>query len=94
MFASVADHPETARSLARTHGELRLLPVPDVARVAAASTVPADVVRMHHATTDLLSLHYYDQVDLLDVAARSAGRRQGLRFLPSSCTCLANPTRR
>jgi len=70
LFAPVADHPETARSLARTHGELRLLPVPDVARVAATSTVPADVVRMHHATTDLLRLHYYDQVDLLEVAAR------------------------
>jgi hypothetical protein len=70
LFSDVADHPETARSLARTHGELRLLPIPDVARVAATSAVPAEVVRMHHATTDLLRPHYYDQIDLLVAAAR------------------------
>ena len=36
--------------------------------MAATSTVPADVVRLHHATTDLLARSYYDQVDLLTAA--------------------------
>lgn len=68
-FADVAEHPETSRSLARAHNELRTLPTPAVGRVAATSTVPADVVRLHHATTDLLARSHYDQVDLLTTAA-------------------------
>jgi hypothetical protein len=71
LFADVADHPETARSLARSHNDLRLLPASTVARVATATPVTADVVRVHHATSDLLTPTHYDEVDLLRAAALS-----------------------
>lgn len=69
QFASIAEHPETSKALARAHDELSLLGPRAVARVATTGPVVADVVRLHHATRDLLAADYYDEVDLLKAAA-------------------------
>ena len=69
QFREVADHPETARALARAHDHLRLLPQGGLAQIEATSSVAADVVRMHRAASDRLAPTHYDEVDLLTTAA-------------------------
>ena len=69
QFREVADHPETARALARAHDHLRLLPPGGLAQIETTSSVAADVVRMHRAASDRLAPTHYDEVDLLTAAA-------------------------
>ncbi|WP_134773015.1 hypothetical protein [Ornithinimicrobium flavum] len=50
VFGEVADHPSTARSLARAHHDLRDVDDSACDQVAGTSSLCADVVRVHRAT--------------------------------------------
>ncbi|QFG69233.1 PD-(D/E)XK nuclease family protein [Ornithinimicrobium pratense] len=69
IFREVADHPSTARALARAHHDLR--DVDDMAceGVAGTSNLCADVVRVHRAARERMAGGHYDETDLLHTAA-------------------------
>ncbi|MDG2111453.1 MAG: hypothetical protein P8N02_02430, partial [Actinomycetota bacterium] len=68
VFAGVADHPATERSLVRVHVELRDLTDAQQQKLAAASTRAADVMRVHRQVDQHLGTNWYDEFDLLAAA--------------------------
>ena len=69
VFGSVSDHPATIRALGRAHQELRQLTPCALEAVGRASSVSADLVRLHRTVTGRLAPAWYDSVHLLDAAA-------------------------
>lgn len=70
MFEEVAEHPSTIQALASAHRELRDLTDTALDRVAHASTLGPDLVRLHRHVTTELAADWYDEADLLRAAAR------------------------
>jgi len=69
IFEEVAEHPSTIQALASAHRELRDLTDPVLDRVADASTLGPDLVRLHRHVTTELAADWYDETDLLRAAA-------------------------
>ncbi|WP_134114182.1 PD-(D/E)XK nuclease family protein [Kribbella kalugense] len=69
VFHEVAEHPSTIQALASAHRELRDLTDPALDRVADASALGPDLVRLHRYVTSELASEWYDQTDLLRAAA-------------------------
>ncbi|MET7283798.1 PD-(D/E)XK nuclease family protein [Kribbella sp. NPDC005582] len=68
IFAEVAEHPSTIQALASAHRELRDLSEPALAKVAAASALGPDLVRLHRQVGSDLGTDWYDETDLLRAA--------------------------
>lgn len=68
-FAAVAGHPATIQALSAAHRELRDLGDDALDRVAAASGLGPDLVRLHRAVTATVQASWYDDTDLLHAAA-------------------------
>jgi len=69
VFKAVADHPSTIQALAAAHRELRDLTAPALDKVATASTLGPDLVRLHRHVTDELLPDWYDETELLQAAS-------------------------
>ncbi|HYP46524.1 MAG TPA: PD-(D/E)XK nuclease family protein [Propionibacteriaceae bacterium] len=69
VFTAVRDHPATIRALGRAHQELRQLSPGALETIATASSLGADLVRLHRTVLARLALAWYDPVHLLDAAA-------------------------
>ena len=69
IFEEVAEHPSTIEALASAHRELRDLTDPALEKVANASTLGPDLVRLHRHVTTELAADWYDETDLLRAAA-------------------------
>jgi ATP-dependent helicase/nuclease subunit B len=65
----VAAHDATIRALVAAHRELRDLTADALDRVATASPLTADVVRLHRHIVELMAPDWYDERDLLAEAA-------------------------
>lgn len=76
IFGEVADHPSTARALARAHHDMRDVDDTACAAVAATSGLCADVVRVHRATRACLAQGHYDETDLLHTAAATLTQKR------------------
>ena len=93
-FAEVATHPATIQALAAAHRELRDLSSDALDRVAAASALGPDLVRLHRAVTTTVQANWYDDLDLLEAAARlvtadpgvAAGLGALVLYLPQELT--------
>jgi len=72
VFEQVADHPSTIQALAAAHRELRDLSDPALDRVAGASALGPDLVRLHRHVCTELSAEWYDETDLLRAASARA----------------------
>lgn len=73
IFAPVAEHPATAQAIARAHRELRDVADPTALEaIATASTLGADLIRLHRQITADLAADYYDSVDLFATATELA----------------------
>ena len=68
LFEPVSDHPSTVRALATAHAALRDVDAEHVDRVRDATSLAADVVRVHRSVNDLLSSRTYDHADVLATA--------------------------
>ena len=68
VFAPVAGHPTTERSLVRAHRELREVGADGLRALSARGRRAAEVVRVHRAVSDALSADWYDEVDVLSAA--------------------------
>ena len=77
VFASVAEHPATERALADAYRELRTAPDPALDAVADCSTRASDVVRIFRLVHERLSSNWYDEEDLLTVAADIIASAEG-----------------
>ncbi|MFK5634042.1 PD-(D/E)XK nuclease family protein [Ornithinimicrobium sp. LYQ103] len=71
VFGEVADHPSTARALARAHHDLRDVDDDACEGVAGTSKLCADVVRVHRAAREHIEDGHYDETDLLHTATRT-----------------------
>ncbi|WP_433005923.1 PD-(D/E)XK nuclease family protein [Kribbella sp. CA-294648] len=69
VFKAVADHPSTIQALAAAHRELRDLTPGALDKVATASTLGPDLVRLHRHVTDELLPDWYDETALLHAAS-------------------------
>ncbi|TCM39590.1 PD-(D/E)XK nuclease family protein [Kribbella sp. VKM Ac-2568] len=69
IFTDVAEHPSTIQALAAAHRELRDLSATALDKVAAASSLGPDLVRLHRHVTDDLAPEWYDETDLLMAAS-------------------------
>ncbi|HZX02417.1 MAG TPA: PD-(D/E)XK nuclease family protein, partial [Kribbella sp.] len=69
IFAEVAEHPSTIQALAAAHNELRDLSDPALDKVAEASALGPDLIRLHRQVTTELDTDWYDATDLLRAAA-------------------------
>ncbi|GAA1643485.1 hypothetical protein GCM10009744_37220 [Kribbella alba] len=72
VFEEVADHPSTIQALAAAHRELRDLSESALDKVAAASGLAPDLVRLHRQITGGLMPDWYDETDLLRAASARA----------------------
>ncbi|GAA5165841.1 hypothetical protein [Ornithinimicrobium tianjinense] len=92
VFGEVADHPSTARALARAHHDLRDVDDAACESVAGTSALCADVVRVHRATRERIAQSHYDETDLLHTAAatltaaRAAELGSVVIYLPQELT--------
>ncbi len=68
VFDPVKEHPATIRALVTAHGQLRDLSDAGLGCVATASTLSADLVRLHTTVTASLEPDWYDVTNLLDAA--------------------------
>ena len=68
IFAAVADHPSTERSLDRALSELRRADDAALRRLGAESPRAAEVVRLYRAVRARVEGDWYDEVDLLQSA--------------------------
>ena len=73
-FRTVASHPSTIVALRRLHDELRSAGPDAVQRLAASSRRGARATAVSTAVTDALAADWYDQADLLALAAESVRR--------------------
>ena len=64
-FQPIADHPQTARTLAEASGELNRLDAALLPELGAVRRVTGDVVELHTAVRASLAAEYYDEVELL-----------------------------
>ncbi len=69
IFEDVADHPSTIQALASAHRELRDLSEPALDKVAGASVLGPDLVRLHRQIRSDLGTDWYDETDLLRAAS-------------------------
>ena len=69
VFGEVADHPSTARALARAHHDLRDVDDSACDLVSGTSSLCAEVVRVHRAARERIADGHYDETDLLHTAA-------------------------
>jgi len=70
VFDRVKEHPATIRALVNAHRELRDLSSAGLDGVAGASTLAADLVRLHTSVTESLQTDWYDATDLLEAASQ------------------------
>jgi hypothetical protein len=85
VFAGIAGHQATVTALRDAHRELRHLPPATTSRLAAAGSPRAqEVVRIHRRVQAALAREWYDEADLLRLAAEHASRAPGrtIVFLP------------
>lgn len=85
VFAPIAHHQATIAALRDAHRELRHLPDQAVDHIAAQGTRRArEVVRVHRDVQHLLAAEWYDEADLLRVAAGAvhAVTQRTVVFLP------------
>ena len=78
VFSEVAEHPSTIQALASAHRELRDLTDPALERVAGASGLGPDLVRLHRDVTSELAPEWYDETDLLRAASSRIAANPGL----------------
>lgn len=78
IFHEVAEHPSTIQALASAHRELRDLTDPALERVAGASVLGPDLVRLHRHVTSELAPEWYDETDLLRAAASRVATEPGI----------------
>lgn len=69
IFAPVASHPATEEALVAAYRELADLDEVQLDRLAAEHTRAGEVVRIHRATREVLEREWYDERDLMRVAA-------------------------
>lgn len=85
LFAPIAHHQATITALRDAHRELRHLPDQAAERIAAQGSRRArEVVRVHRDVQHLLAGEWYDEADLLRVAAGAvhAATQRTVVFLP------------
>ncbi len=85
VFASISGHQATISALRDAHRELRHLPAATVGRLAAAGSPRArEVVRVHRRVQSALAHDWYDEAELLHLAAEHAAQAPGrtIVFLP------------
>ncbi|MDO8391213.1 MAG: PD-(D/E)XK nuclease family protein [Actinomycetota bacterium] len=74
MFRLIAHHQATVNALRDCHRDLRHLPEQVVQRIANTGSARArDVVRIHRAVQQTLRREWYDEADLLRMAAEAGG---------------------
>jgi len=78
VFHEVAEHPSTIQALASAHRELRDLTDPALEKVAGASALGPDLVRLHRHVTTELAPEWYDETDLLRSAASRVAANPGV----------------
>lgn len=95
VFGEVADHPSTARALARAHHDLRDVDDSACDLVSGTSSLCAEVVRVHRAARERIADGHYDETDLLHTAAatltadRAAELGSIVIYLPQDLTANA-----
>ncbi|MEU4607234.1 PD-(D/E)XK nuclease family protein [Kribbella sp. NPDC023972] len=77
-FQEVAEHPSTIQALASAHRELRDLTHPALEKVAGASVLGPDLVRLHRDVTSNLAGEWYDETDLLRAAVKRIASEPGI----------------
>lgn len=85
VFAAIAGHQATVTAVRDAHRELRHLPPATIGRLAAAGSPRAhEVVRLHRRVQAALAREWYDEADLLRLAAEHAAQAPGrtIVFLP------------
>ncbi len=85
VFAPIAGHQATVTALRDAHRELRHLPNATIGRLAGAGSPRAlEVVRLHRRVQAALAREWYDEADLLRLAAEHAAQAPGrtIVFLP------------
>ncbi|MFJ8532830.1 PD-(D/E)XK nuclease family protein [Streptomyces sp. NPDC093591] len=91
LFAHVAKHPATIRTLVEVHRELREVDETGLDLIArSGEPIVADLVRLHRRVATLLSTHWYDVADLRRGAA-NALRAQPERAREIGATVLFLP---
>jgi RecB family exonuclease len=78
IFAPVATHPATEAALVSTYRELREVSPAGLDALATAGPRAGEVVRLHRATRGRLVDDWYDEQDLMAVAANALGRDGGV----------------
>jgi ATP-dependent helicase/nuclease subunit B len=68
IFRPVARHPSTSRALGRAMTDLRDVSDDTLTTIGSASSLVADVVRLHRETAAELAPRWYDATDLLTAA--------------------------
>ncbi|TKJ28389.1 PD-(D/E)XK nuclease family protein [Blastococcus sp. CCUG 61487] len=74
IFHSVKDHPATVQALVRAGRELRDMDAAALDALGAVQPLGGDLVRLHRSVVAELSAGWYDQTDLLHVAAEICRR--------------------
>lgn len=85
VFAPIAAHQATITALRDASRDLRHLDPEVVQRIATGSERASEVVRVHHQVEQMLRGEWYDEADLLRVAAAQSGPSVPTRtivFLP------------
>ena len=85
VFATISGHQATVTALRDAHRELRHLSPATLGRLGAAGSARArEVVRVHRRVQSALAREWYDEADLLRLAAEHAGQAPGrtIVFLP------------
>lgn len=85
LFRLIAHHQATVNALRDAHRDLRHLPDKAVQRIATTgSTRARDIVRLHRLTQQALQREWYDEADLLRLAATVAAQAPSrtVVFLP------------
>ncbi len=85
VFAHAAEHPYTASALTEASRALRPIDDETLDRFAAQRAITADVVRIHRRVTTTLMTQFYDEEELLTVAASLLQRTDlpdSIIFLP------------
>ena len=76
VFATISGHQATVTALRDAHRELRHLPPATLGRLGAAGSARArEVVRVHRRVQSALAREWYDEADLLRLAAEHAAGR-------------------
>src|SRR5262249_18269844 len=78
IFHEAAEHPRTIQALGSAPRELRDLSDAALDKVAHASALGPDLIRLHRHVTTELSSDWYDETDLLRAAATRIAAEPGV----------------